>query len=129
MNILQMIRNGLLGFSSKRSNNNRKLTPGRVAAGKSTYKGCELEHQHVKLEKRIDEIARMLFAVDIKLNNHPDDRQRMDLLDERHELSNQLDGLIEIYEDEVSGKRFGEVMDELDQEERHRRKVRGLSMP
>lgn len=119
----------MFGFWNFHTNNNRKMTPGRVDAGKSTFKGCVAEQEVVELKKEIEETARMIFAIDIKLDDPSkknDWENSVDLKAERKQLATKLNELLTIFEEKASDSRFNLAMEALDQEERHRRHKRKL---
>lgn len=116
------------GFFRKGSNNNRKMTKGRIATGKSTYKGTEAEHRDVKLEKEIREKARMLFAVDLKLKYSVEGQETNHLRRERNKISGKLDSLIKKAEKQLSNDRFMSLMEDLDQKDTRQREKYGLKV-
>jgi len=105
------------------------MTPGRVDVGKSTFKGCQTEQYLVNLKKKIEEVAKQIFAIDIKLDNPQQMNgweDSVELEAERQDLSKDLNYLLTIFEQKASDKRFELAMEALDQEERHRRHQRNL---
>jgi len=111
---------------SKESNNNRKMTAGRVAMGKSTFKGTEAEHDIVRLEKKIQEKRRMMLAVDIKIDQSVEGQDISHLEEERNRLEKLMMNLIDELNLMSSKRRYQNFMERLDQQDQHDRSNWGL---
>ena len=115
------------GFGSLSSNNNRKMTKGRIAAGKSTFKGTQAEHQIVKLEKKIKEKARMMIAVDIKLDDATEKGAKQSLKEEKDEIEQKMMDLMDEYNLKSSDRRYNNFIHNLDEFDQNMRELRGIN--
>lgn len=99
----------------------------RRKTGKSGFKGSPREQFVVNLGKKVDEKARMLFAIDLKIDLQTNQGAIDHLMEEREEIKRELVQAVEEFNINASNNRYTDFMETLDQEDEHRRNKYGIA--
>ena len=90
------------------------------------FKGTKQEQEVVKLEKKLEENTRMIFAADLNLKRGHSFRTESQLNHHKKELEHKSEDCFDDLVEKTSVNRYHSFMDHLEKVDKHRREKHGL---